>query len=90
MNDQTTPNGPHSDLPAIPPRAPTEKKRAALSEWKLLIETSTQEVSESATKWREGLLALVTTASSGLLVIRSTELSTLQGAIFWKIGRAHV
>jgi hypothetical protein len=83
MNDQTTPNGPHSDLPAIPPRAPTEEERAALSEWKLLIETSTQEVSESATKWREGLLALVTTASSGLLVIRSTELSTLQGAMFW-------
>ena len=83
MNDQTTPNGPHSDLPVIPPRAPTEEERAALSEWKLLIETSTQEVSESATKWREGLLALVTTASSGLLVIRSTELSTLQGAMFW-------
>ena len=83
MNDQTAPNDPHSDLPAIPPRAPTEEERAALSEWKLLIETATQEVSESATKWREGLLALVTTASSGLLVIRSTELSTLQGVMFW-------
>lgn len=83
MSDQTASHNFHSDLPATPPRAPTEEEHVALSEWKLLIKTSTQEVSESATKWREGLLALMTTISSGLLVIRSAELENLQGILFW-------
>lgn len=83
MSNQAASNTPRPDLPAAPPRAPTERERTAFAEWALLTETSIQEVSDSAIKWREGLLALVTTISSGLLVIRNTELTTLHGAPFW-------
>lgn len=72
-------------FPDEPPPAPDGDEQCCLQEWAMLSELSLREVGESAAKWKEGLLGLVTTCTSGFLLVRGVGLGEVAGAWFWAV-----
>lgn len=75
----------NSGFPDQPPLAPNDDEQRCLQEWAALSELSLREVGESAAKWKEGLLGLITTCASSFLLVSGVGLNDVAGVWFWAV-----
>lgn len=82
--EAATPIAQAAHLPPGPPTAPTEAEQRAANEWDAFSKIALDEVSASASTWKEGLASIASAVAAGLLLIGVPDATKLaQG---WRIG----
>lgn len=83
-DERSAPAAAAAQLPPEPPKAPTEAEQRAANEWDAFSRIALDEVSASATKWKEGLASIASAVAAGLLLIGVPDATKV--ALGWRIG----
>lgn len=75
-----------SDAETPPSSGPTPRSIAAQGEWGSLVDQSLPAVRASAGKWRDGLAALITLVTAGLVVSGPDKASDMTGPWRWAVA----
>lgn len=74
------------DEPEQPPAGPTPESVETQAGWQKLTAESLPSVRESAGKWRDGLAALITLVTAGLVVSDPDKLGALPASLRWWVA----
>ena len=71
-------------FPSEPPPAPTAAQQQSSQEWDRFSQFSLDEVTASATTWKEGLASVASSIAAGLLLIKVPDATSVEAT--WRVG----